>query len=166
MIYPLLGAGIGSLLLYAALHDLISRTIPNFVSVLLALLSLLRASLHHELVPALLTGAAMFLLCVAAWHRHLLGGGDVKLLGALSLAPPAVALTHLAAISIAGGLLAGLYLTAGSLARRLAPPRAARRSDGLAVRAVRAEVWRIRRRGALPYGVAIAAGALFRVTGA
>jgi prepilin peptidase CpaA len=90
-----------------------------------------------------------------------MGGGDVKLLIAIAfLLPPADIPPALAAIAIAGGVLALLFLALRPRLRhhRLRP---AGRSASLVRRAWAAELWRIRRGGPLPYAVAISAGTLF-----
>jgi prepilin peptidase CpaA len=82
----------------------------------------------------------------------------VKLLGAAALGMPASSvLTFIAAVAMAGGVLAVFYL----VARRLMPFRRSPRPNGTVARALRAERWRISRGGPLPYACAIAAGALF-----
>ena len=87
-----------------------------------------------------------------------MGGGDVKLLGAAALGMPASSvLTFIAAVAMAGGVLAVFYL----LARRLMPFRPSTRPKGMVARALRAERWRISRGGPLPYACAIAFGFLF-----
>jgi prepilin peptidase CpaA len=94
-----------------------------------------------------------------------MGGGDVKLLGAATLAmPPSSVLTFVAAVAIAGGLLATVYLVARRLVHAPAPlvhAPAPLRPNNLFDRAMRVERWRITRGGPLPYACAIAAGFLF-----
>ena len=91
------------------------------------------------LVAALLVGTPLF-------GRGILGGGDVKLLAAtfawfnLSAAP-----TVLMAVALSGGVLALLVITLRSF----------NWSDKTRQRAVV-----LQRRGGIPYGIAIAAGAL------
>ncbi len=93
-----------------------------------------------------------------------MGGGDVKLLAAAALLlPPRLVPGYVLAVALAGGVLGLLYLGLGALLRRRAPRATPRRPATLLRRALRAEAWRIRRRGPLPYGCAIAAGALFAV---
>jgi prepilin peptidase CpaA len=89
-----------------------------------------------------------------------MGGGDVKLLGAVStLVPPHAVFTLLAFIAFAGGALAVVYLLGRAVAgkRRI---EVSRRPATLPARVLRAEAWRIRRGGPLPYACAIAAGLL------
>jgi len=61
------------------------------------------------------------------------------------------------ATALAGGILGITYLL---FSRRLAPMRLAKRTSILK-RVIAVETWRVRRRGPLPYGVAIAAGGAF-----
>jgi prepilin peptidase CpaA len=87
--------------------------------------------------------------------RGLLGGGDVKLAGALAVAlPPAAVWDLVVATTLAGGALGIGYIVA---ARSLSVPARAVPA-GLFHRVLRVEARRIRRRGPLPYAVAIAAG--------
>jgi len=93
-------------------------------------------------------------LLAAGW----MGGGDVKLMGAAAvLVPPPLVPMFVAALSIAGAVLALMYLAA----RPLMPAPARQRPRGLLARACRAEQWRISRGGPLPYACAIASGFLF-----
>jgi len=85
----------------------------------------------------------------------------VKLLAAAALLPPPAQVPDLVVgVALCGGLLALLVLALRPLVPRAAGPR----PTGLFARAVRAEAWRLRRRGPLPYAVAIAGGALLTLT--
>ncbi len=143
-------------LLWAALHDVATRTIPDTVSVVLAGIGLGLRLADGDLQWALLAAGLVFGIAFLGWRFGLLGGGDVKLLGTVALlVPPAFVASQLLAIALAGGVVALAYLLLGPLLRaRPAGPRPA----SLPARALRAEAWRIRRRGPLPYAVAIAAG--------
>lgn len=145
---------------YAALHDVAARTIPNAAPVALAALGIMAAALRHTLPLSLLAGVIALVFAIPAWRRMIIGGGDLKMLSAaMVLVPPARAVPTLASIAIAGGLCAAAYLLLRpALRRRPATVLRKHSSRGLARRALRAEVWRIRRGGSLPYGVAIAAG--------
>ena len=145
-------------LLAAALHDLAARTIPNRISLGIALLG---AAVHlaaGDLGLALVAATVVFLLAAVAWRFGAMGGGDVKLLGACALLlPPEAVPAMVLTIALAGGGLGLVYL-----ALRWWPPAprpALPRSAALPRRALRAELWRIRRGGPLPYAVAIALGA-------
>ncbi len=153
-----LSLGCIALLLAASMHDLAARTVPNGIALALALLGLAARSLDGHLIGAVLAALATFIIGALCWRRGWLGGGDVKLLAAAALAvPPADLLTFFLVMSWAGAALAIAYL----IARRLVPDPIAGRPRGLPARALRAEWWRIRRGGPLPYACAIAVGGLF-----
>lgn len=145
-------------LLAAALHDVVARTIPNRLSLGIALLGMCLHAGVGDLGVALAAAALVFLLTALAWWFRALGGGDVKLLAACALLPPPAAVPGMIlTIALAGGALGLLYL---ALRRLPASPRPSRsRAAALPRRAWRAELWRIRRGGPLPYAVAIALGA-------
>ena len=158
---PLVSAA--GLLLFAALHDIVARTVPNGVSVLLALTGLGVRIMDNNMVIGLVAAAAVFLSAAICWRRGWLGGADVKLMGAATLAAPSGrALAFVVAMSVSGSVIAVLYLAGGWVARRW------RRHDrplsgkpaSFVARAARAELWRLRRGGSLPYACAIAAGFL------
>ncbi|HWL80341.1 MAG TPA: prepilin peptidase [Roseomonas sp.] len=147
------------LLAVAAWRDVTTRTIPDAASVLLALAGAgfrlwigPQALLLSLLSAALLFGGLLFLFA-----RGALGGGDVKLMSALALGmAPATVWDFLVLTAAAGGVLGLAYLALSwLLPAHLARPST---SDGLLARLGRVEAWRIRRRGPLPYGVAIAFG--------
>jgi prepilin peptidase CpaA len=151
------------ILLHAAWSDLATRIIPDTASLVIALSGLcVRASAGPAAVGSSAALAlVLFALLVLAHARGILGGGDVKLLTALAIGlPPETTLNLLAAVSLAGGVLAMAHL----LLRRLVPV-----SPGYAwlagwpqfSRICRIESWRIRRHAPLPYGVAIAAGGVW-----
>ena len=147
-------------LLVGAWRDIATRTIPDGVSVLVAVTGSLARLLQGS--PALLssvsTALLLFLLLMVAYSRSLLGGGDVKLMTALALGlSPFDCYLFVVATTLAGGILGITYLM---LSCRLDAMRKSRRSS-LLIRLLAVEVWRIRRRGPLPYGVAIAAGGAF-----
>ncbi|HET6606875.1 MAG TPA: A24 family peptidase [Rhodopila sp.] len=157
-IFPL-AIGI-AILLAAAIHDVAARTVPNWMALALALAGLLARIADGTILPALLAGPAVFLAAAFCWRRGWMGGGDVKLLGAVAtLVPPHAVFTLLAFIAFAGGGLAMLYLVGRAVAGKRKPV-ATHRPAALAARVLRAEVWRIRRGGPLPYACAIAAGLL------
>src|SRR5690349_15925617 len=96
---------------------------------------------------SLVCGVGVFVAAAAAFAAGALGGGDVKLLAAVSLfAGPGLIVNFLAVTAIAGGLL-GLAILAG------APIGQPAGSGPL----------RARLRSGLPYGPAIAAGGLWIV---
>jgi prepilin peptidase CpaA len=159
----LLLAGAG-FLFFAALHDIVARTVPNGISMLLALIGLGARIMDGTIVIGLAIAAAVFVIAAFLWRRGWMGGGDVKLLGASALLVPSNRIfTFIVATSVAGSLFAALYLAAGRIARtaRKSAMPAIPRQTGLFSRAVRAELWRLRRGGPLPYACAIAAGFIF-----
>lgn len=140
-----------ALLIYAAAHDVATMTIPNWVSILLALaflpaaavagLSLSETGLHLGVgAIALIAGAALFYMGV--W-----GGGDAKLIAAAAIWLGASGgLPFLYGVAIVGGALAFVLIVARRLqlkssvqwlSRLLSPTEGA------------------------PYGVAIAGGAIW-----
>jgi prepilin peptidase CpaA len=130
-------AALIALLLIAAVSDAHTRRIPNRLTASVALLALLLvlADGRMHLLTAIATAALVLCLMFGAFALRLLGGGDAKLIAAVTLAcaTPPGALRFLFLTAAAGGFLALFWL-----------------------------VWR-RRSGAdprLPYGIAIAAGGI------
>jgi prepilin peptidase CpaA len=158
LLSPGLKLAIAGVLLLAAGHDIMTRTVPNWMPLSLAILGAGLAAIEFRLVWGLGFGLAVFALCVVFWRRGWMGGGDVKLLGATAiLVAPAAAGSFLVAVSLSGGILAIAYLAG----RFLVPHPPARRPRQLLPRVLRVEAWRIRHRGPLPYACAIAAGTFF-----
>ena len=160
------------MVIMAALHDIMARTVPNQLVLAIASAGLvaqgavLAGSAHlvdglFSAGMALLAALLVFVAAALAWRRGWMGGGDVKLLGASALLMPAALVPSLlVATSLAGGVLSLIYLVAR---RRLARPGPGRAASLLA-RVLKAERWRLRRGGPLPYAVAIAGGACFVVS--
>lgn len=141
-------------LLTAALHDVVARTAPDWTSVGLLVSGVGLRLLHGNALLGLALGVLMLLLTAFCWRRGWMGGGDVKLLTAAAVfVPPAELLTYVLAVALSGGVLALLYL----VARRFVSAPSPVRPRSLLRRALRAERWRIRRGGSLPYACAIAA---------
>jgi prepilin peptidase CpaA len=154
ILLPVCGVG---LLLTAALHDAATRTIPNWIPASLAVIGLASRVLEGEMIAGSAIAVAILALLIVLWLRGLIGGGDVKLIPAASLIlPPHSVLNYILLVTVAGGILALLYLALSYLVRR---PRPGQRR-GLLARLSKAEAWRIHRRGPLPYAVAIATGAI------
>ncbi len=157
-----LACAAAGLLVYAAARDVATRRIPNRVSVLVALLGLALRFQAGQLAAGLAVAVLAFGGLYLLWTRGWVGGGDVKLLAATTLlAPPGQALDLLLAVSLAGGALSAVYLL---LIRLRLPPMPAGARTPLR-RVLRAENWRIRRRGPLPYACAISAGGLLTLLG-
>jgi prepilin peptidase CpaA len=155
-----------ALLAYAALHDIGFRTVPNRVSAALLAIGLLLRLVHglqqgnvgHELVWGIACGLIVFVFTYVFWFVGWMGGADVKLLSAAAVfvAPPMVP-TLVVGTSLAGGVLALIYVIGSSIAPRPRPAADVSRFS-LVHRAARCELRRLRRRGPLPYAAAIAAG--------
>ena len=148
-----------AVLLTASLHDIIARTVPNGMALALAVLGLGIRVTNGNLLTGMLAGTIVFVAAAFVWRRGWMGGADVKLLGAAALVvPPSAVTDFIVAVSLTGGALALFYLAA----RRFVPVNhSGMRPRSLLGRAFRAECWRIRRGGPLPYACAIAAGGLF-----
>ncbi|MDE1905535.1 MAG: prepilin peptidase [Rhodospirillales bacterium] len=153
----LLACAAFALLVFAGLHDLAVRTVPNYAAVLLVLIGTTLRILDHNLLPALLYALVMFLFLAAIWVAGLMGGGDVKLWAAsVLLIPPTISIesAFLVDVLLLGGALAILYLLLSLAVRKPAASRAGSHFQ----RFVRVERWRIKRRAPLPYACAIAGG--------
>jgi len=155
----LLSASLIPLLAVAAWRDVATRTIPDTASLLLALTGLASNLVlqPNGVVFSLMAATVLFAVLLFLFARGALGGGDVKLMVALALGMTAPEIWHfVVATAMAGGVLALLYLLLSwLLPAQLARPSAA---PGLLRRLAHVEAWRIRRRGPLPYGIAIAVG--------
>lgn len=133
----------------AAIQDAAMMRIANLLSLAVLLLGLAAMALHGFAWPMWQNGAlfvGLMLLGTAAFATGNLGGGDVKLLAALGLwfdFRDAVLLVI--AVTIAGGLLALVMIIGRRLIARIRKRRA--------------------KRGMIPYGIAIAAGAAFVMGG-
>ena len=137
------------LLLIAAAEDAMRLRISN-VTVLLVIFAASAAAVIAGVQLGLWQNLVVFLVLVVAgtplFAAGKLGGGDVKLLAAVGLwFSIKSAATMLIAVLLAGGVLALVVLVL----------RAVRWSDAARERAVI-----LRPKGGIPYGVAIAAGAL------
>ena len=160
----------------AAASDVAARIIPDSCSLALLLLGLLRllllidgsASALVDVATAAGTFAVLVMLCMAG----LLGGGDAKLIAASTFFLGFERLADFfSATALSGGALALLYLIGHALLSgrtlHLPPPRNGRR-HGLGRRlkvVLAAEYRRVARKQSIPYGVAIAAGAVLSLGG-
>lgn len=146
------------LLALAAASDLASRIVPDRASLGIALAGAVLRLQDSTLAPALAAALVVFAAALVCWQRGWLGGGDVKLIAAAALlVPPGRVPGLVAAILLAGGALAMIYL---ALAALLPAPAAATPSGRLA-RIARIELRRVHHRGPLPYACAIVAGTLY-----
>jgi prepilin peptidase CpaA len=148
------------LLLVAAWHDIATRLIPDAISLwLLALGALARlVEAPSSLAFSVETALLLFVLLLILHSRGLIGGGDVKIMTALAVGlSPLDCYRFIVATAIAGGLIGISYLVLSPRLHAMHRVRGASLLNRVAV----LENRRIRRRGPLPYGVAIAAGGTF-----
>jgi prepilin peptidase CpaA len=148
-----------AMIIVAALRDLTSFTIPNWVSLAAAASFVPAAFVAHPAMGALAlsvgVGLTALVLGIVMFSFGWIGGGDAKLFAAcaLWLGWPAVA-PFMIYTSLAGGLLAiGLLW-----ARNMAPRQLVLGGPSWAQRLMRPN-------GDVPYGLAIAAGALMAFPG-
>lgn len=132
------------LLLWAAASDIRSYTIPNWISIALAVgfpVAVLSAPTDIPVVEHALTAGAIFAGTFALFCRRLMGGGDVKLWTALALwLGPELIVIHVILVALLGGLLGVMLLI----------QRSAIRAGGTPVS-----------RTSVPYGVPIVVAALW-----
>lgn len=160
------GAVFSLLLLVAAVVDVRERRIPNVTVAVLLLaglaFSLTTRPVGQGLVASLLGGALGFALFIGFWPVGLIGAGDVKLFAAIGVwLGPSTTWTAAIATVLVGGVIAAISLVRS---RRMS---AALQRIGLAVSSRSAAVLAPTSQDVksspshIPYGVAIAAGALF-----
>ena len=159
---PVVALLAGPLLCHAALHDLAARTIPDRVTFAVVVLGGASAVARGTPVGSAVVAALVFVLLLLTWIAGMLGGGDVKLIPAVTLlVPPPEVPMLMATIAMAGGVVSIGYLVLRRFIVRNHSFVRVPRPATLFTRAARAELWRIRRHGPIPYAVAIAAGTLF-----
>ena len=147
------------LLVYAALHDVAARTVPNWLPASLLVIGCCTRLIDHSLLSGGIVAAVTFAALFVIWLLGAMGGGDVKLWTATVLLIPPMLQPELAfflRVVVFGGILAVIYLAL----RPLMPKRRPARSTGFLLRVLRVETWRISRRAPLPYACAIAGGAI------
>ncbi len=150
-----------AMLVYGALHDFAARTVPNAIPVVIFFVGGALRAIEHDLARGLLVAAVSFAILLPLWMARIIGGGDVKLWTAMAMVlPPALPdqIGFLVSVALLGGALAIAYLALHRVV--VAPVFLGVRNGSLVRRALRAEAWRIARRGPLPYGVAIAGAGL------
>jgi len=149
------------LLCFAAARDIATRLIPDTLSIAIAGIGIATRLFEGWAAAgvSLLLAAAIFLLFVPFAARGWLGGGDVKLISAMAAGlSPGLTLDFVVVTVFVGGALGLAYL----LGRHLVPEtRVLAGTASLLRRVLVVEAWRMRRRGPLPYAVAIAGGGLF-----
>ncbi|MCK8782071.1 prepilin peptidase [Rhizobium sp. NTR19] len=140
-------------LIYAALSDLITMTIPNRISLGLAVAFLLLAPLAGmgavELGFAALAALLVFIACFALFAVNVMGGGDAKLLTAIALwyGLNSSLIAFLTAVAFAGGVVTLVFLLLRSQAHRVV-------SLGVPLPSSMVTAKKI------PYGIAIAIGGM------
>ncbi|MEZ6000333.1 prepilin peptidase [Hyphomonas sp.] len=149
MILIILGGLCLALCLFAALHDVNSLTIPNWLNLTLAGLFVPAAvfsGLPMEIIIGhLLAGLAAFVVAFGLFAFRVFGGGDAKMIPAVMLwIGPSAALEFTMAMALVGGACALLII----MVRNSVP---AAVLPGL----IRAP---FQEKAGVPYGVAIAAG--------
>jgi prepilin peptidase CpaA len=151
-------------LIGSAASDLKARIIPNEFSVVIAIcgvaLSLRLGS--GEFWISVLAAVSVFVALGFLAHYGLIGGGDVKLITAVTLlVPPGSVGLLLIEIALAGGIVSLFYFAAGHLLRRLPQFRASiaktRRKSGFG-KWLRRESSRIARGYPVPYALAVLGG--------
>ncbi|TRO95641.1 pilus assembly protein CpaA [Glycocaulis profundi] len=149
--------GFALLMLLAAWTDARAYTIPNWISgAIIALWPLGAFALGltwAEAGMSLLTGLAVLAVMIGLWAPGWIGGGDAKLIaaGALWFGWPG-AVTFILLAGVCGGVLA-LALV---LARRFAPAMPGMKAEWMADGV-------LAQGSPAPYGIAIAAGALWAI---
>ena len=151
------------LLGFAAWRDILTRTIPDTVSIALIVIGCAARFVYgwEELAVSLLVGLGIFVVLLPFCSWGLIGGADLKLLAALAVGlPPQTSLQLITAVTMVGGGLAAIYIVLNKLvvARRSVRSPAGR-VNSVFWRIASVECWRIRRSAPLPYGIAIAIGA-------
>ena len=151
-----------ALLFLAAMHDLIARTVPNRISAGLGLMGAYESLVRGDALASSSCALALFATLLLPWWFGLLGGGDVKLLAASALMLRPVQIpSFVSLVMIVGGILALFYLAIRPVVLRVT--QAERGSRSLWSRARRVETWRIRRRGPLPYAIAITIASIVEI---
>ncbi len=147
------------LLCFAAARDIATRLIPDSISIAIVVAGVATRLFDGWAAAgtSLLAGVVMFALLLPLAVRGWLGGGDVKLMSAmatgLSLGDT---WTFVVATVFAGGILGVGYI----VARHVVPQPRPAGGATLLRRIMTVEAWRVRRRGPLPYAVAIAVGGI------
>jgi prepilin peptidase CpaA len=152
-----------ALLLVAAATDLMDRRIPNEVAIAVAAIGLAQGLLVRpgSVWLSLVVASVLFCGLAVLSHHRIIGGGDVKLLSAVTLlVPPGQVGRLLIDIALAGGVFASFYLAARFRLKMLPTPAVfphSQNASGLAV-ALATERRRIAAGGPMPYALAIFGG--------
>lgn len=156
MILFILGGIFLALCLFAALHDINSLTIPNWLNLTLAGLFIPAALFAHlpiEIVFGhVLAGAAAFIVAFGLFAFRVFGGGDAKMIPAVMLwIGPSASLDFILAMALVGGLCALCILFVRNTVPAIILPKAVRAP--------------FEENAGVPYGVAIAAGVFLAASG-
>ena len=164
-------AGSLAVLTGCAETDLKDRRIPNKLVAAVALIGLVQGL---ALRPDGFGAASLWRrLCFAGSNllqRQVIGGGDVKLISAVTLLVPPERVGHLLiGIALAGGAVSCCYLAARYGLKKLSPtpssePAVVRRDGGF-VATLEAERIRIAAGDPMPYAVAVLGGVILYATG-
>jgi prepilin peptidase CpaA len=140
----ILAASFSGLVVSAAVFDFRTYTIPNWISAALVALfaaAAMSVPLPVPIVHHVLTALAVLAIAFVLYCGRLMGGGDVKLWAAVALwLGPDLIVSHVVIVGILGGLLGAVLLAHRTIT-------GTPRTTAL--------------RSAVPYGIPIAAGALW-----
>lgn len=151
----------------AAATDVRQRIIPNHLVLLLAangiVLRLADRAGWHAVAVSIITAAGVLVLLGQAVRLGAIGGGDAKLIAAVTLlVAPRDVPGLLIAIAIAGGLVSCLYFAVRRATQRQSPAGMARPSHGCALhRALCMERDRIAAGEPMPYALAVFIGTIW-----
>ena len=141
-----------ALCLFAALHDINSLTIPNWLNLTLAGLFIPAAAFSGLPIEMLgghvLAGLAAFVIAFALFAFGIFGGGDAKMIPAVMLwVGPSASMEFVLAMALVGGLCALVILSVRNTLPAAVLPGPIRAP--------------FEENAGVPYGVAIAAGVFF-----
>jgi len=157
-----------ALLLLGSATDVAHRIIPNKIIVGIAAMGITYTTIARpeSLLLSILSAVCVLFGLGVFSHYKIVGGGDVKLITAVTFfVPPGHIARLLLAIALAGGVLSCTYLVArfylkgGNNGGEICPGKV-ERSDGGFKAKLRAERMRIVAGNSLPYAVAVLGGML------
>jgi len=148
------------LLLCVIMSDVATRLISNKICLTIAVVGF---GSHLLVDPRLLPGSiaiavSLFLLFLLLHNRGWIGGGDVKLLVALTIGLPII---ELGSFFMLAGLIGGILAVVHLMMRRLPYPAIPPAGSSIVRRVYAIERWRNLRQAPLPYGVAIACSGIW-----
>ncbi len=170
VIQPIVWTIVFAALLGGAVTDLKEQIIPDelVISIALSGLILCLAERPGQVWLSLIAAALVFLGFGLLCRYGMIGGGDVKLIAAVTLlVPPSEIGKLLTAIAFAGGILSCVYLAASFILRSVPLENVSHEADGGAAlfRWFRLESARIASRKQVPYAIAILGGVIWRIAG-